>query len=347
VKKRKTGIAPGTIVFTGRRKIEQVSIHYVEFNEDSYHQEKKDNTSMEILYEPHEGVIQWYDIRGLHDIELIQKIGELFSIHPMALEEIADVYQRPKYEEYTKGVFLTLGALSRNEKALSKEHIAIYFGNGFVLSFQEEDSDIFKSIRERLKNNQGRIRRKGADYLAYALIDSIIDEYFVLSDQYTEQIDKLEDEIIANPKEELKSRIHLVKSDLLKMKRSIYPLREASSRFSKSDHELIEDNNQIFIRDAYENTVQVVEIIESNRDLVYSLHDLYNSELSMKMNRVINLLTIITTIFVPLSFLVGVYGMNFENMPELRTKYGYYFLWAVMISISVISLTIFKRKNWL
>jgi magnesium transporter len=347
LKKRKTGIAPGTVLFTGHRKVEHVNIHYIEFNEDFFHHENKSNTKLESLYEPHDGVIQWYDIRGLHDIELIEQLGHIFGIHPMALEEIADVHQRPKYEEYASGIFIVLNSLSSENQTLNKEYLTIYFGEGYVLSFQEEETDVFKPIRERLKSKLGRIRNKGADYLAYAMIDLIIDHYFILADSYSEEIDLKEDEILSDPKENHKSGIHNLKSDLLQMKRNIFPLREAISRFSKSDHKLIDESNLIFIRDAYENIVQVIELIENNRDIIYSLHDLYNSEISFKMNRVINLLTIITTIFVPLSFLAGVYGMNFQYMPELTWKYGYFILLGIMISISLIALIIFKRKNWL
>lgn len=347
LKKRNIGIAPGTVVFTGKRKVDHVNIHYIEYNRDFYHHENKSNQKIDSLYEPHDDIIQWYDIRGLHDIELIEKIGKIFRIHPLALEEIVDVNQRPKYEEFDSGIFLALHSLFIKDNSLSKEHVSIYFGQGYVLSFQEEETDLFKPVRERIKNKQGRIRNKGADYLAFALIDLLVDNYFILSDEYSERIDAQEDEILNNPQENIKASIHLLKSDLMKMKRSIFPLREAVSRFSKSDHKLINESNFLFLRDVYENTIQVIEIIESNRDLIFSLHDLYTSEISFRVNRIINLLTIITTIFVPLSFLVGVYGMNFENMPELKTNYGYFVLWVVMILIVIIALLIFKRKKWI
>ena len=269
------------------------------------------------------------DIRGLHDIELIEEIGKIFAIHPLVLEDVVDVSQRPKYEEFDNGILCSLHALSHSNEIVNKESVNIYFGHGYVISFQEGESDLFLNVRERITANKGRIKSRGADYLCYALIDCIVDQYFLVLDNYSEDIDKLEQKISNDADESIKGHVLSLKQQGLRMKKSIYPLREAISKYSRSDHPLIAKKTHLFIRDIYENTIQIMDAVETSRDVLNGLQDLYMTEISFKMNKVMQVLTVVTTIFVPLSFLAGIYGMNFEWIPELKFKYGYFVLWGL------------------
>ena len=347
-KRKKIGLPPGSIIFTGKRKVEQVLIHYLEFNETQLNEKELSNDSIESFHEPVEEFIQWYDIRGLHHVELIEEIGKVFKVHSLALEDIVDINQRPKFEEYQDGLFVTCRALHFDpiQKGIKTEHVALFFGNGFVLSFQENADDLFTDVRKRIQNGRGRIRKKDASYLAYSILDSLIDRYFLVLDEVESSMEKLELQITQGGHQMDKSDIHNLKQEMLIFRKTISPTREAISKFSKSDHSMIEDSTQIFVRDLYDHTVQIMDIAETYRDTLNGLQDLYISEISLRMNQVMQVLTIVTTIFVPLSFLAGLYGMNFENIPELRVKYGYFILLGIMLTISISMLIFFKRKKW-
>ena len=348
--KRKTaGLPPGSIIFTGDRKVERIDLHYLEFNEASIDEQKLDNLSITDFHEPNPEMIQWYDVRGLHDTELITQIGNTFQVHPLVLEDIVDIRQRPKFDEYETGSYLAFRSLKfdAEEKKVDTQQISIFFGMGFILSFQEETDDLFESIRNRLRTARGKIRKRGADYLAYALLDATVDHYFFVLDEMETAIESLEEEILQRPGENSKSKIHQLKQEMLTVRKSVFPLREAINSFSKSDSEFISEESQIFIRDLYDHTIQVIDMVETYRDLLNGLQDLYLSEISFRMNQVMQILTIITTIFVPLSFLAGLYGMNFDHIPELHWKYGYFILLGFMLIISIGLLYYFRRKKWL
>lgn len=284
----------------------------------------------------------------MHDSNLIQLLGKTFELHPLILEDVVDIHQRPKFEEYENGIFIVIRALSFDRQAvkIKTEQIAIYFRKGLLLSFQETESDLFAAVRNRVHSGKGRIRRKGADYLSYALLDNIVDHYYIVLDEVENVVEGLEEELLTNPGHSIKEKIHSLRKELLVVRKSIAPLREAISRFSKSENDLIEESSVVFIRDLYDHTVQIMDMVETYRDMLNGLQDLYISEISFKMNQVMQVLTIITTIFVPLSFLCGLYGMNFDNMPELHFKYGYFILLGVMLLIALGSLIFFKRKKW-
>ena len=285
----------------------------------------------------------------MHDTELIATLGANFGMHPLTLENTVDIHQRPKFEEYENGFFITLKALRFNAdtKSVNNEHLAIYVTDGAVISFQETESDLFEPVRERLEKSSGRIRSRGADYLAFALMDVVVDHYYVVIEGFEEVINRLEDELTEDPTTEIKGEIHQLKKELLRIRKKVIPLREATSQFSKSEHRLIADTTPIFVRDLYEHTVHVIDNLDSNRDLLNGLQDLYISELSFKMNKVMQVLTLVSTIFIPLTFLAGIYGMNFTNIPELNYKYGYFILLGVMFVISIILIFFFRRKHWL
>lgn len=347
--RKKTGLPPGSVIFTGNQKVEKIQIHYLKYNAAQFEEETLDNHSDIVFHESAEHIVDWYDVRGLHDTSLIEQIGAVFKLHPLVLEDVADTQQRPKYEEYPLGIFLVFRALSfdKNKKKVIGEQIALYFRKGLTLTFQEDHTDIFANVRKRIHLGKGKIRQRGSDYLAYALADSMVDNYFLVLDQVEEEIEQLEDSLLTAPDSSSKADIHHLKKEVIRIRKTIAPLREAISRFSKSDSELIETSTNIFLRDLYDHTIQIMDVVDSYRDMLNGLQDLYISEISFKMNQVMQVLTIITTIFVPLSFLAGLYGMNFEYIPELNHPYGYFILLGVMLLISVSLLLWFKNKKWL
>ncbi len=349
-KRKKIGLPPGSIVFTGDRKVDNIQIHYLKYNEQTLEENIFDNHEVDIFKKPSKSLVDWYDVRGMHDINLIERIGDYFGIHSLILEAVADINQRPKFEEYENGNFIALRALhfDKEKVKLSSEQITIYFREGLVFTFQERETDLFLDVRQRILSGRRKIKTCGADYLTYALIDVVVDHYYVVLDDIEEAIESIEEEIMNGVQDvNSKTKIHELKKELLLVRKSIAPLREAIGRFSKSDSPLIEDKNYAFIRDLYDHTIQIMDMVESYRDMLNGLQDLFITEVSFKMNKVMQLLTIVSTIFIPLTFLAGIYGMNFENMPELHWKHGYLSLIVLMFFLATVLLIVFKRKKWL
>ena len=339
---------PGSIVFRGDKRVEKVQLHKLRYSADSLTESVLDNHSQIVLSESDEATIDWYDIRGVHDVDLIKAFGKNFNIHPLILDEVTDTHRRPKFKEYKKGIFVIARALSYDEKKreINTEQVAIYFREGLVISFQEGSSDLFQSVRDRIQNAEGRVRNSGSDYLCYALIDDLVDQYFILLEGIEESINEIEKEIAEGTDERSLEKIHGLKREMIKVKKNISPLREAISRFVRSENPLIKEASITYIRDLNDHTIQVMDMVETYRDTMTGLQDLYMSTISYKINQVMKFLTIITTIFVPLSFLAALYGMNFDNMPELRMQNAYFVLLTIMIMIFVGSLIYFKRKKW-
>lgn len=344
---RKPNSPPGTIHYTGKKTDQPVRVTYVEFSEDNYLEETfSSDGSIQLSNKP---ITQWYDIRGLHHEELIRKIGETFNMHPLSVEDAVDVYKRPEFLEYDSGLFISLKALQYNNKVkkIIPQTVSLYFGNGFILTFQEHEDDLFHSLRERIKNKSGRIRSRKADYLGYAVIDVIVDQYYGVIDQIEEEIESLEQRIFSEVENINKTRIFELKKQLIRFRKTMIPLREAISGFYRSESELIEDRTKPFLRDLYDHIVQIVDSVDTYRDILSGLHDLYLSEVSMKMNQIMKFLTIITSIFVPISFLAGLYGMNFDRIPELKAENGYFILLGVMGLIVISMIFMFRRMKWL
>ena len=346
-KRANTGMPPGSLIFTGQKKQEMTNVCLLQYKKDT---EIPEQHATDQLPEPIEGDYNcWYDFRGLHNIKLVQELGKKYEIHPLILEDILDPQQRPKFEEYEDSFFLIIQSLELQEKTFEvrTEQIAIYVSEGLVISFQEDDTDLFASVRKRFQPGRGVIRNKGIDYLAYALIDTLVDHYYVLLDHFEALLDELEEEILSNSTDEVKAKIHRSKLQLILIRKMISPLREAIHRFSISESPLIEEGTSIFVRDLFDHIIQVLDSVETHRDVTNGLYDLYLSEISQKTNNVVQVLTIISTIFIPLSFLTGIYGMNFHHMPELGWKHGYLILWIFMIVMTLGLIIYFKKKKWL
>lgn len=347
-KKSKAGLPPGTILYTGEKSDIPIKVTYVEYNDQNHKEEVYENDLNLPIHLSQENIIQWYDIRGLHDVNLIKKIAEIFGVHPLVTEDIVDVFKRPEYVEYENGHFITLKSFIYHEaeEDVTPQSISIYFGKGFVLTFQEHEDDVFASIRSRIALSNGRIRLRGADYLGYTIADFIVDSYYSIIEKFQGTLEQIEHSINNDPESVNKSDIYNCRLNLIKVRKLIMPLREALSQFIRSDSELLDERTKIFIRDVYDHTIQVIDSIDSSREIVSGLQDLYISEISLRMNKVMQFLTIITAIFVPITFMAGLYGMNFEFMPELKYHYGYFILLAIMLVTAISLIFVFKKKKW-
>ena len=346
LKNKIVGAPPGSLEYTGVQQHSEVRVHLLQYDSEALWQEE----AVDALPPATERTgVTWYDVRGLHNVELIESIGQAFSISPLVLEDIIDVQQRPKFEEYEDSISFIIRAFRFHPRSneLETEQVALFVRGNTCISFQEDGDDLFLPVRERLLTKRGRIRQRDAAYLAYALADTITDGYFGVLDTLESRLSHLEGQILSNPERRTKSRIHDLRLSTLTLRKSVGPLREAVNRFAQSDHPLVRDEMQPFLRDLHDHTIQVMDMVETYRDILNGLYDLYISEISFKMNSIMQVLTIISTIFIPLSFLVGVYGMNFDVMPELRYKYGYYVIWSVIICIVAGQLLYFRHRRWL
>jgi magnesium transporter len=346
-KKRKTGMPPETLVYTGDSQVENPDVSIIHYNETSI--SEKLLRGLDCPPSPFENITTWYDVRGLNNVKLIEHIGNTFHIHPLALEDILNTQQRPKWEDYHNGIFLVVRSLRLEEKAfeLIAEQISFFLGTDFIITFQEDKHDIFENIRERLNRAQGKIRQKKADYLAYTLLDTIIDEYYLILDKTEESIEQLEEEILRDADKASRNKIYQLKQLFTEIRRAVMPLRDVIGRFSREEGAFVEHSTNLFIRDLHDHLSQVIENLDNQRDMLSNLYELYNSELSNKSNHVMKVLTIVSAIFIPLTFIVGVYGTNFDTLPEIHSQYGYFVMWGVMIVIAVLQLIYFRKKKWL
>jgi magnesium transporter len=298
--------------------------------------------------------VSWVDVQGLGSENVLQRLGEVFNLHPLMLEDVVNVPQRPKVEEYPEQLLLIvrMATLKEDGKSFSSEQVSFILGQHYLLTVQEEpEYDCFGPVRDRIRTNKGIIRGQGADYLAYALIDAVIDGFFPVLEAYGENLEDLEDEVVAHPNRQTLEKIHHLKRDLLSLRRAIWPQRDAINSLIRDGNPLISEEVRVYLRDCYDHIVQVLDMVETYRELASSLMDVYLSSVSNKMNEVMKVLTIISTIFIPLTFIAGVYGMNFDptksgNMPELEMPYAYLICWGVMLTIALLLIYYFKRRGW-
>jgi len=343
---RKVGLPPGSLVYTGSRQALDPDVSICQYNLESYDDQ---GLALEDAFQVDDQKVTWVDVRGFSDVDLIERLGRGFKIHSLVLEDVLNVRHRPKFEEYDDGFFVILRNFSFDPKTLEvlPEQVSIYVGDHFIISFQEAATDLFGDIRQRIQTGRGKVRRFGADYLCYALMDRMMDDYYDMYDLVGESMDELELEIINDANKESKERIHRLKESLRQVRRSLGPIRESIHLFAKTDSDFIKDTTLLYLRDLYDHAVYTIDMLESYRDTLNGLQDLFLSELSFKMNRVMQVLTIVATIFIPLTFIVGVYGMNFDHMPELHWRYGYITVWAIMILCVGVMFYFFRKKNWL
>lgn len=336
---------PGSLIYTGSKQPQPTQISVFSYSPDFLHT----SLSLKEVHLPvREGVV-WVDVRGLQDTETIRELGNRFELHALALEDIVDIYQRPKYDNYENGFLILLESydFTPSELRLTQEQVSVYCGKDFVMSFQEEIKDCFTTIRQRIQNSQGRIRKYHADYLAYALVDDVVDRYFLILESIGDVVEKLELEISDDPNFETKNRIHTMKRVVLDLRKGITPLREAISMMMHADSRFVSETTAPYLQDLYGNVLQAIEMADTYRDILSGLQDLYLAEISYKMNKVIQTLTIVSAIFIPLTFLAGVYGMNFDYMPELHWRYGYFILLGFMALVAIGLLLLFRKKKWL
>ena len=345
---KRAGLSPGTLVHDGDKKVEKAKITIIDYDAAQF-QEKEVETIEECFPFRDTPTITWINIDGLHEVQIIEKIGKHFSIHPLILEDILHTGQRPKMEDFEDHIFLVVKMFYYDEKdnEIKMEQVSLLLGSNFVISFQEREGDIFNSIRERIRNHKGRIRRMKADYLGYALLDTIVDNYFIILEKIGENIENMEEELVTRPTPETLQTIHNLKRELIVLRKSIWPLREVVNSLERGESPLINEATGVYLRDVYDHTIQVIDTIETFRDMVSGMLDIYLSSISNKMNEVMKVLTIIATIFIPLTFVAGIYGMNFEFMPELKWHWGYFAALLVMAAVAVFMVFFFRRKRWL
>ncbi|MGB2782709.1 MAG: magnesium/cobalt transporter CorA [Atribacterota bacterium] len=347
-KSKKVGLPPGTIVHIGNKRMEKVKINIIDYNEEHF-QEKEVKSAGECFPYKDKSTITWINIDGVHEIKVIEEIGKLFNLHSLILEDIVDTDQRPKIKDFRDYIFIILKMLYCDKKSneMKVEQVSLILGKNYVISFQEREGDVFDFIRDRIRNNIGRIRKLGADYLVYSLMDAIVDNYFTIIEKLDEEIENLEDKVISQPNPANVQAIHELKRDLIFLRKSVLPLREVISILERGESPLVLESTNLYLRDVYGHTIQVMDTVESLRDIISGILDIYLSSINTRMNEIMKVLTIIATIFIPLTFITGIYGMNFQYMPEIKWFWSYPLILSVMLIIGIVMVIFFKRKKWM
>ena len=344
----KAGLPPGTLVHLGEKRVAESSIRVIDYNEQALREHTvTDVATCRTLLDP--TTVSWLNFTGLHDVDRLQQLGDVFKIHPLVLEDIVNTGQRPKIEDLGEFIFIVVRMLYRHpsDKEIVSEQVSFVIGRGYVLTFQEIEGDVFGIIRDRIHAARGRIRAMGPDYLAYALIDAIVDNYFVVLEEISEAIEDLQEQVFHHSDPSTLRQLHRLRSEMIFIRKALWPMREVISVLEKNDGALIAAATRPYLRDVYEHTVQVIDTIETMRDMLTAALEIYMSSASNRMNQIMQVLTVIATIFIPLTFIAGVYGMNFDVMPELKWRYGYAGVWAVMIAVALFMLRFFRRRRWL
>lgn len=342
----KTGLPPGSLIHIGKILTDSVEINLTEFNSDKIIHKKI--SSLDGLDATNESFNSWIEISGLHDTKIIESVGKTLGISPLVLEDILNTEHRPKFDIQDGLIFLTLKAFSLSEsKDIQTEQASFVLGTGFLVSFQESHHSWFDPVKFRLDNSVGKIRHRGLDFILYSLIDVIVDQYYAVVEQIGDELEDLEEMIFENPSQALLEKIRIIKKEIINIRKSLTPLLEAISKLNRDEPELIDQDVMRYYGDIYDHIVQIIDYIDTYRELSAELKESYLSNITLRMNQVMKLLTIITTIFIPLTFIAGIYGMNFENMPELYWKYGYFCVLGIMLFIMAGMLIYFRRKKWL
>lgn len=345
---RKSGLPPGTLVPIGGEPPGKVRVTLIDYTEDKIEEREVENIEDCYAYKGKQSVT-WINVDSVLDVDVVSKIGKQFGLHALVMEDIVNTAHRPKVDDFGDLAFIVLKMLyvDRDGTGLCGEQVSLIVGADYVISFQEKPGDVFEPIRERLRGAKGRVRRMGCDYLAYALIDAIVDNYFSIVEWFGDKTAEIEDELITNPTAEMLQSIYELKRELLFVKKSIWPLRDVINSLQRGESGVIREGTIVYLRDVYDHTIQVIDTVESQREIIAAIRDTYLSSVSNRMNDVMKVLTIIATIFIPITFVAGIYGMNFNFMPELAWPWGYFGALGLMGGISLVMVIYFKRKGWL
>lgn len=345
---QKAGLPPGALVHVGERFREQTKIVIIDYDEGHF-LEKEVHTVEECLPFKDKQSTTWINISGIHDVDILEELGCAFGLHHLILEDILNTDQRPKMEDCGDYIYIVLKMIinKKNIGTDASEQISIVLGRNFVISFNENESDALKSVRDRIEGGKGKIRKMGPDYLAHAIIDTIIDNYFLALEKTGERIEDIEAELLKNPTYATLHAIQRLKKEMILLRKSVWPLRETISGLERIESPLIQETTGMYFKDIYDHTIQVIDTIETFREMLSGMLDIYLSSVSNKMNQIMKVLTIIATIFMPLTFLAGIYGMNFEYMPELKWRYGYFIILIIMLSIGLAMVIYFRKKKWI
>lgn len=342
----KAGLPAGSLVHVGERKTERVRITVIEYNEDSA--SEREVATVQEIPEPKGKSVLWIDVEGLHDPSVIEAIGKRFNIHPLILEDIVNTGGRPKVQDCDSYLFIVAKiARCESQGNILTEQVSMILGERFVISFQEHKIDIFDPVQTRIKADKGRMRKMGADYLMYALLDEVVDNYFVALEKIGDRIETTENELVTDPSKKTLHDMHVLRREMLLLKKSVWPLREVVAELERGNSKLIREGTGIYLRDVYDHAVQIMDATETLREMVSGMLDIYLSSMSNRINSVMKVLTVIATIFMPITFIAGIYGMNFKYMPELGWKLGYPAVLLIMAVISVWMLLIFRKRRWL
>ncbi len=345
----KAGMPPESLVFVGEQKIDKPVISVFQYDtERSEDREYSLEEALAVQTTPDK--ITWFNIEGLHDVDLVKRLCDKFSVPPLLVEDILNTSERPKVDIIGDVMFIVLRMLWQDDKdrSITTEHMSVVLGKDYILTFQEGVlGDVFDPIRIRLRMGKGKLRKQKIDYLCYELIDAIVDGYFGILEDLGDKIELLEESILVHPEQDPLRELHNVRNDLLNVRRSVWPLRDVINNIQREDDTFFSKGTQLYLRDLYDHTVQELETVETYRELLSALQDIYLSSISNRMNEIMKVLTIITTIFIPLSFIAGLYGMNFKYMPELEWRYGYPVIVMVMLIITYAMIRIFIKKKWM
>jgi len=345
---RKAGLPPGTPVHIGERKSETTRLILLHYDEQSTVEKEIQVVEECRTFRDTPGVT-WINVTGLHEVDRLAQLGNTLSLHPLVLEDIFNTDQRPKTEDYGEYIYIVLKALGNGnaEQEIKAEQISLILGRNFVISFLESDSGLFNAVKERVHKNPDRFGKMGADYLAYALMDTVVDNYFAIFEKLGDRIDALQQSLVARPAQETLRALNTLKREMLFLRKSVWPLREVVSGLQRGDSPLIQKATGLYLRDLYDHIIHVIDTIETYRDMLSGMLDIYLSSLNIRLNEVMKVLTIIATIFMPLSFIVGVYGMNFHYMPELGWRWGYPLVLLLMLVIAGAMMVFFRRRKWI
>jgi magnesium transporter len=345
---KKAGLAPGTLVHIGEEKIEETGITLINYNGELFKEEEVKAVE-ECFAFPDQTSVTWINLDGIHQLNIMASVGNHYNLHPLTTEDIVNTEQRPKMEDYEDYIFIVLKMLDYSQEAddFTVEQVSLVLKPNLVLSFQERKGDVFSPVRERIRSGKGKIRKEGSDYLAYTLMDAIVDHYFLILERLGERIETLQEELIDDPVRETLQDIHKLKREMLFLRRSVWPLRELVNNILRGESPIIQNPTLVYFRDIYDHTVQLIDTIETFREMLSGMMDIYLSSISNKTNEVMRVLTVIATIFMPLTFIAGVYGMNFKYMPELEWHWGYFGVMTMMAAAGVSMLLYFRRMKWL